>query len=99
MIPGKGARTDLKKIIDDYKNKGIKALALDHPDLYCRYRQGLKDIFNYMRDAMPKNIPRVIWLCGPTGCGKTRQAVEMADNPEDLWMSGKNLEFFDGYEG
>lgn len=39
--------------------------------------------------------PRVIWLHGPTGSGKTRRAFEESVNP---WISGKNLKWWEGYD-
>lgn len=39
--------------------------------------------------------PTVIWIWGPTGCGKTRRAMEILDDP---WISGKNLKWWEGYD-
>lgn len=55
-------------------------------------------IFELARVAYtPKRYfkPEVIWVWGPTGSGKTRQVVE---NETDLWISGKNLKWWQGYE-
>lgn len=41
--------------------------------------------------------PTVRWYWGPTGSGKTRTAVEEAG--DDYWMSGKNLKWWEGYDG
>lgn len=40
--------------------------------------------------------PNVYWFYGSTGTGKTRTAVEMFP---DAWMSGKNLKWWQGYDG
>lgn len=40
----------------------------------------------------------VWWFWGPTGSGKSRTAMEMADE-DDVWLSGKNLKWWEGYDG
>lgn len=46
----------------------------------------------------PKIPPRVTWLWGSTGSGKTRYAVEQAESQgKDYWISGSGLKWFDGY--
>ena len=63
--------------------------------MYCRYRQGLKDIYDRKRQQEGKIVPTIHWLAGPTGCGKTRLAFGTG---EDVWMSSV-LPWFDGYNG
>lgn len=41
--------------------------------------------------------PTVFWYYGSTGTGKTRAACEEAG--ADVWWSGANLQWFDGYDG
>lgn len=45
--------------------------------------------------------PIVLWFFGPTGTGKTRTAVEIAEEAgKEYWMShGETLNWFDGYTG
>ena len=40
--------------------------------------------------------PVVTWIYGPTGTGKTRSVIF---KEPDLWVSGFNLNWFDGYIG
>ena len=40
--------------------------------------------------------PHVVWLWGPTGCGKTRTALE--ELGEDVWISDKTLKWWEGYD-
>ena len=50
-----------------------------------------------MNKATPDSwIKRVIWIKGPTGCGKTRMAVELGGN--SYWMSSGSLKWFDGFQ-
>jgi len=46
------------------------------PELYCRHRNGLRDIFRERQQDGQKPMPVRIWLAGPPGCGKTRMAME-----------------------
>lgn len=41
-----------------------------------------------------KRRPYVLWLAGPTGCGKTRLATSI---DPDYWLSNQDLKWFDGY--
>jgi hypothetical protein len=42
--------------------------------------------------------PEVVWLWGPTGCGKTRRAFAES-NADDRWVSNSSLRWWDGYDG
>lgn len=61
------------------------------------YRKGLLDIYDRMRRKEPKGKPYVVWLAGPTGCGKTMLAFNSA-NKDDIWMSSR-LPWANGYSG
>ena len=70
----------------------------DNPDLYCRYRHGLKDIYARKQQIFGDEFkPEIWWLSGPTGCGKTRSAKEYFKGAcilhccPDMW--------FDEYDG
>jgi len=69
-------------------------------DLYCRLRQGVKDIYAEKAKEMPKQKPFVCWLAGPTGCGKSRYAREYCGDTEEAMANVSfitNLPWFDQY--
>lgn len=94
-----GKRTDLKKIADDIMSgkKTIQNLMVEDPETYCRYRNGLKDIQNLATQTLTKEFRqlKVTVLSGPTGCGKTRQAMEK----KPFKIEGSALKWWDGYMG
>lgn len=56
-------------------------------------------IFEIARTTYQKDrdfIPEVYWFWGQSGSGKTYSIYEKEKN--DLWISGKNLRWWDGYE-
>lgn len=81
--------TDLKKVTN------IEEIIETEPELYCRYRNGIRDIVALNQK---KSIPdwrnlEVILLTGPTGCGKTRLAMQEATYK----IQGYNLKWWQGY--
>lgn len=70
------------------------------PLLFCRYRSGLTAIMLQKEQNNEKPLPDTCWLWGPTGTGKTRFAIEFAEEHKlAYWISGENLKWFDGYQG
>jgi len=95
-LSSQGNRTDLSGAIDCLKTGGIKKLVLEHPREFVKYSSGLEKLaMKYVKPRDPKEPPVITWLYGKTGTGKTRQVVE---KEPDLWISGKNLQWWDGYE-
>ena len=95
-----GQRTDLeqiKKKIDD----GCKMIevANDHFGDFIRYHSGLFKYKQLIEKEKRKEFRQVnvevIW--GKTGTGKTKKAVEK--DPNYYKIEGKNLNWWDGYEG
>lgn len=86
----KGERTDLKQIL----SKSFDQIVSEHPDYYVKYHNGIEKLF--ARSTLKRDFkPVVTWIHGPSGVGKTRQVVE---SEPDLWISGKNLKWWNGYE-
>ena len=107
-IAGQGHRTDVaekaQRLMD---GESIKDIAIEDPDLYCRYRNGFKDFGSWGQEVASRKFRQVevqvIW--GDTGTNKTRRALypngddtpcegfllDAPDHGERLW--------FDGYDG
>lgn len=93
---GQGMRSDLGALVEDLKNgRDLKDVALENPELYCRYRGGLRDLANWANLSVRKP-PRVIYIWGPPGTGKSRYAFSC--NEESTWSYPGNG-WFDGYKG
>jgi len=98
-ISGQGHRSDLESFVNKLKdNVKLNDLMLEEPTLYCKYKNGLKDINAELIKRRNKNFRKleVILLTGPTCCGKTRFAIEEAK--EDFYkIEGDNLQWFQDY--
>lgn len=94
MSKGRGARTDIESIRDVVNNGGGMKDVMQVTNSY----QAVKFAEKLLTHAEKKRNwpPEVIWLWGPTGCGKTRRAFEETEGK--AWISGKNLKWWDGYD-
>jgi len=93
---GQGARTDitaLKALLDT----GAKTLDVYEkmPEMYFRYERTIEKVISMIE---PKRdwVTEVIVVAGPTGCGKTRRAIEAGAVPLEY---AKNGGFIGGYNG
>lgn len=92
---GQGKRTDLDDAISTLRESGLDAVRTLHPCVYVKYPRGISTLLvDAPRDS--SSPPEVLWIYGPTGVGKTRYVV---DREPDLWISGTNLRWFEGYSG
>lgn len=100
-VPTKqGKRNDLEAIVQECKT--IDEVMDKHPQVYCMYRNGLKDIYS---KKVEENLPvvrnvkvEVYW--GVTGSGKTYKALTENDDVYRLLYSQKSDRVnFDGYRG
>lgn len=74
-VPMDNGKKRIAEVIEKYDN--ISDIMQAEPEMYCQYRNGIKDI---IADKQRKNRyvkpPKVIWTYGPTGTGKTKRAFE-----------------------
>jgi len=100
-MPKPGKRNDLVNCYESLRaGATMRQLAEDHGVEVIKYSRGLMVTRSLLVEPR-SDPPKIIWLCGPTGVGKTRSAVEIATEfyGADYWMSSGSLQWFDGYDG
>lgn len=101
-MPEQGGRTDIKRVIEavergDSMTQIIQDVAVNYQDIQIA-KEAMKVLEPPRRD-----MPEVYWYHGPSGTGKSRDAVAEAEGEDGefsvyspLAFSGK---FWDGYDG
>jgi len=100
-VTSQGERTDLDKFSANIREHGIQAAVMEQPDVYLKYPMGAEKLASRLAKQArltPREPPTVTWCYGPTGSGKTRW-VSNQSAIVDQWWSGKNLKWWDGYDG
>lgn len=94
--PTQGQRNDIEAVRDQLREgTSLSVIAMEQPLLYCRYRNGLRDIAAWCQRPR-KGAPRVEWVWGDTGAGKSAYAHSIC--PGSTWTYGGDG-WFDGYCG
>jgi len=96
-IKGQGHRTDLESFVQDLQDgKKLSEVMLDQPALYCQYRNGLKDIAASVIKKKTTEFRKleVVLITGPTGTGKTREAMKEAT----YRIQGTQLNWWQDYD-
>ena len=104
-LPQPGNRTDLHTATDLLKTGAtMLELADVNPVAVVKFSRGLM----YLRSLLSKprdsaDPPKIYWLYGPTGCGKSRFAhvygMAYTKGITTVWTSSSDLRWFDGYDG
>jgi len=100
-MPIQGDRGDLQTIREEILNNktSIREVVLDYIENYqqLKFAEGLLKYTNNVED---RDVI-VVWRYGPTGSGKTKQSMAEARStyPENFWISGRDLKFWNGYWG
>lgn len=78
---GQGSRTDITEIANKIKNLEItlEDCMFEYPELYVRYSRSLEKMFNAVMKPRSEP-PKVFWLFGKAGTGKTRFCIEKHDS-------------------
>jgi len=100
-LPSPGKRNDLHEVISNLRvGKTLRELAKDEDfdTTICRNYKALT-VFRTLLVSERREKPKVFWLYGDTGTGKTRSAIELAEQSGSYWISNGSLKWFDGYSG
>jgi len=90
-----GERSEWHAAIDAVKDGATEEeIALTYTGTYIRYFKGLNRVRSFVGAQRNAEVD-VLWLHGPTGCGKTRYAY---DNYQDIYSKPEGA-WFDGYDG
>lgn len=95
QLRAQGERTDLDEIKEMVRNGATMREVVQRATSYQSARMG--QLLLQYRSTPSRKAPRVIWIYGPSGTGKTHRAIEMAG--DDYWISGRDLRWFQGYCG
>lgn len=102
-LPKPGKRNDLLMAVEHLREGKTVEDLVDVDGLgptVVRYTKGLIFVQNAFEKKKELRQKTVVWLYGATGVGKTKTAMEYAQNsPNGYWISGENLKWFDGYHG
>jgi len=106
-LPSPGKRNDIHAATERVlAGVSLRELAMDDEIgavAVVKYHKGLTVLRSLTRPDRTEP-PKVVWLYGKTGTGKTRSVYDVAleytgGNSDDIWISGGDLQWFDGYDG
>lgn len=108
-LPTPGKRNDLHEVVGRVRGGDtLKQLAADDEGgiAVVKFHKGLTILRSLTRPNRTKP-PRIFWLWGATGLGKTRLAFKCGralsrtsvGTSDDIWVSSGGLRWFDGYDG
>lgn len=87
--------TQIAIVADVKAGKRKREIYEDYPGFsrpFWRWIDRQFELYAPVRDF----VPGVFWLCGPTGCGKSRLAKAVST---DTYFKGPDSKWFDGYDG
>lgn len=104
-LPQPGKRSDLHAVCDAMREgRTLRDIAHEHPTQIVKFSRGLiyyRSLLAKPRDV--ENPPKIFWIYGPTGCGKSRfvydLAMAIAKDSNNIWSTSSDLKWFDGYDG
>lgn len=102
LKPEQGKRMDLEAAYEDARSDIPMVEVADmHRSTFIRYHKGIKAVRELHDEAMADHWRdvRVVVHSGPTGCGKTRTAMEWIEEDRAPYkIQGRYLKWWDRYE-
>lgn len=80
---------DKRGNLQDLINLKVGNQALRHGQTLLQNRKSIR----------PPGERKIFWLWGPTGSGRSSWVRNQIKNPNDLWVSGDSMKWFDEYYG
>nr|WPR18646.1 MAG: replication polyprotein [Chemarfal virus 109] len=98
-VPMQGQRTDLEEAVETAKAEGLKAVMSKHPQVFAKYPQGLTKLAQFGK-CPPIATKLVMWIWGPSGSGKSYQAVKVAERfGDEYFIRNRSDAWWDFYMG
>lgn len=99
VLPTQGKRNDLHNITKRLREgESLSSLAQDDEgaEAIIKYHKGLT-VLSSLLSTGRRTPPKVFWIYGPTGVGKTKCCFEWGEKLGTVWISPGGLKWFDGY--
>lgn len=107
-LPEPGKRKDIEIAVDQIK-AGVSLRTLANGEdgagavAVVKFHRGLT-VLRSLTQPTRTQPPKVFWIAGETGTGKTRSVFKSArlltgGSDDDIWISSGGLRWFDGYDG
>ncbi|UPW41885.1 replication associated protein [Dipodfec virus RodF1_131] len=101
-----GKRTDLITLKNDVKSGlSYKEIVDKYDDLNWQQLKVLQEYTSLFSPQKKRKVPKVTWICGPSGVGKTREVEDLEDahyQDDAQWWDGYNgqkIVVFDDFRG
>lgn len=92
-----GTRNDIRDAVELAIRHGIKRAATELPATFAKYSKGIERTVQIQRSPDPRaEPPRVYWLFGPKGIGKTRFSYDREEDPRKVFIGDMWPQWFDG---
>lgn len=98
-ISSQGKRSDLQEVADIVlEGRPLREVARALPAKWILHSRGILALRDATSDPPLRHGPRVLFLHGPTGCGKSRSVREVLEGKAEYYVAADDPKvWFDGY--